>query len=71
MKNECDIVKDLLNSYDEGILSETSKKFVENHLTGCENCKQILKKRKSNIEKVLPVKAFRHIFCNKKMIGKI
>ena len=42
MKNECYIVKDLLNSYDDGTLSETSKKFVENHLTGCENCKQIL-----------------------------
>ena len=48
MKNECDIVKDLLNSYDEGILSETSKKFVENHLATCENCKQILKEIKNS-----------------------
>ena len=46
MKNECDIVKDLLNSYDEGILSETSKKFVENHLATCKSCKQILKEIK-------------------------
>ena len=42
MNNECDIVKDLLFSYDEGILSNTSKEFVENHLKNCDNCKKIL-----------------------------
>ena len=52
MKNECDIVKDLLNSYDEGILSETSKKFVDNHLATCKNCKQILKEIKNQNETV-------------------
>lgn len=52
MKNECDIVKDLLNSYDEGILSKASKKFVENHLATCENCKQILKEIKMQNETV-------------------
>ena len=32
MKNECDIVKDLLFSYNDGVLSEASKNFVEKHL---------------------------------------
>ena len=30
MKNECDIVKDLSFSYNDNILSNTSKEFVEN-----------------------------------------
>ena len=42
MNNECDIVKDLLFSYDEGILSNASNEFVENHLKNCDNCKNIL-----------------------------
>lgn len=42
MNNECDIVKDLLFNYDEGILSDASKEFVENHLKNCDNCKKIL-----------------------------
>ena len=42
MNNECDIVKDLLFSYDEGILSNASNEFVENHLKNCDNCKKIL-----------------------------
>ena len=42
MNNECDIVKDLLFNYEEGILSNTSKEFVENHLKNCDNCKNIL-----------------------------
>ena len=51
MNNECDIVKDLLFSYDEGILSNASKEFVENHLKDCDNCKKILdeiKKQNNN-----------------------
>lgn len=29
MKNECDIVSDLLFSYNDGVLSKTSNDFVE------------------------------------------
>ena len=43
MKNECDIVKDLIFSYNDGVLSETSKNLVENHLKSCENCSNVLK----------------------------
>ena len=43
MKNECDIVKDLLFSYNDGVLSTTSKEFVEEHLKTCESCNNTLK----------------------------
>ena len=43
MKNECDIVKDLIFSYNDGVLSETSKNLVENHLKRSKNCSNVLK----------------------------
>ena len=46
MKNECDIVKDLLFSYNDGVLSTTSKEFVEEHLKTCESCNNTLKEIK-------------------------
>lgn len=46
MKNECDIVGDLLFSYNDGILSNTSKELVEEHLKKCEKCKKILEEIK-------------------------
>ena len=46
MKNECYMVKDLLFSYNDGILSDTSKEFVENHLKICDNCNNTLKEIK-------------------------
>ena len=42
MKNECDIVGDLLFSYNDGILSNSSKELVDEHLKKCEKCKKIL-----------------------------
>ena len=52
MKNECDIVVDLLFSYNDGILSNTSKEVVEEHLKKCEKCKKILEEiKQENDEK--------------------
>lgn len=48
MKNECDIVKDLLFSYNDGVLSESSNQFVEEHLKKCEDCKNMLKEIKQD-----------------------
>ncbi len=48
MKNECDIVKDLLFSYCDGVLSQTSKELVEEHLKNCENCRNILEEIKQD-----------------------
>lgn len=46
MKNECDIVKDLLFSYYDDVLSTTSKEFVDEHLKTCENCSNVLEEIK-------------------------
>ena len=52
MKNECDIVGDLLFSYNDGILSNTSKELVEEHLKKCEKCRKILEEiKQENVEK--------------------
>ncbi len=48
-KDECRIVEDLLYSYSESILNETSNKFVKIHLKDCENCKNKLEIIKCNI----------------------
>ena len=51
MKNECDIIKDLLFGYNDNTLTNTSKEFVENHLKQCESCKKLLEEiKKENIE---------------------
>ena len=42
MKNECEIVKDLLTNYHEGIVSSSTKEFVEKHLENCVKCKEML-----------------------------
>lgn len=42
MKNECEIVKDLLFSYKDGVVSNSSKEFIEEHLKGCESCSKVL-----------------------------
>ena len=47
MKNECDIVKDLLPLYAEGMLSESSVAFVEEHVKNCPGCADALKELKT------------------------
>ena len=44
MKNECNLVKDLLFNYNEGTLSDTSKEIVEEHLKKCESCRNFFEK---------------------------
>lgn len=39
----CDIVQDLLPLYHDGVVSDNSRKFVEEHLAGCEKCQNTLK----------------------------
>ena len=38
----CDVVKDLLPSYVDGICSEDSKQIVEEHLAACPECRQLM-----------------------------
>ena len=39
-KEKCEIVQDLLLNYVDGVLSNSSKKLVENHLKECKECNQ-------------------------------
>jgi len=42
MKNECELVQDLLIGYSDNTLHEQSKKIVENHIKHCNNCQNLL-----------------------------
>lgn len=42
MKNECNLVKDLMPNYLENLLSSDSKEFIEQHLSSCNSCKSLL-----------------------------
>lgn len=70
MKNECDIVKDLLFSYNDGVLSTTSKEFVEEHLKECKNCKNVLEEIKQENEEQNQVKEIDTFKKIKKQINK-
>lgn len=41
-KSECEIVRDLFPNYIENQISNVSKRFVENHISNCNECKEIL-----------------------------
>lgn len=44
MKISCEVIKDLLPLYCDGVCSDTTKKIVEEHLTECNECSLILQK---------------------------
>ena len=70
MKNECDIVEDLLFSYNDGVLSNTSKELVEQHLKSCEKCQSILEEIRqdnNNNKQIKEIDFFKRI---KKKINK-
>lgn len=46
MKLECDIVRDLMDMYAEGMCSEASVRAVESHLSECEECRVQLERLK-------------------------
>lgn len=47
MKNKCNIIKDLLPSYVDGLTSNDTNEFVEEHLNTCKDCSDEIKKYKS------------------------
>lgn len=49
IKSNCELVQDLLPLYQDNICSETSRKIVEEHLSGCDDCRQVAD-RLSNTE---------------------
>lgn len=70
MKNECDIVGDLLFSYNDGILSNSSKELVEEHLKKCEKCNKILEEIKQENNEKSQVKEIDFLKNIKKNINK-
>lgn len=52
IKNECEIVKDLFNGYDEDKVCEKTKEFVKEHLKQCKRCNDELESlKKDKLEK--------------------
>lgn len=49
MKLSCNIVKDLLPNYVEGLTSAESKKEIEEHLKSCEKCQKEYEKQSNSI----------------------
>ena len=47
--DECEIVRDLAIPFREDLINEGSKKFVENHLRTCNDCKEYYKDMESKI----------------------
>lgn len=70
MKNECEIVQDLLFGYNDKTLRNTSKEFIENHLKECNECKEILKQIKNDTE-TEPEEEIEEINYFKKVRSKI
>ena len=42
--NDCDIIKDLLPSYVDGLTNETTNAIIEDHLKDCPGCREELEK---------------------------
>lgn len=53
MKNNCDIIRDLLPLYVDGVCSQDSAKLVEEHLTDCQSCRELLDKLRGE-EEIIP-----------------
>lgn len=50
IKNECEIVKDLMPSYIENLATEGTKNFIKEHIKNCEPCKEMLENLKQEKE---------------------
>ena len=50
MSLSCDVTRDLLPLYHDGVCSEESRALVENHVAGCCECSIILKELRGEID---------------------
>ena len=53
MKNECNIIRDILPLYIEDMVSADTAAFVEEHLETCAECRANLENLKNYIEEEL------------------
>lgn len=78
MKITCDVIKDLAELYVDNMLSDDSKRIVEEHILGCQKCKEYIEKSRqaleepfeTDIEKVVEEKATIETLRDK-IIGKV
>lgn len=56
MKTSCELIRDLLPLYYDGICSDTTKKIVEEHLAECKECSLILKKMNVSLKSTSSVR---------------
>lgn len=49
MKLHCDVIRDLIPSYVDGICSEKTKELVDEHLLECEECCELVKSLKTDL----------------------
>ena len=63
MRNECNVIKDILPLYVEGMLSEDSISFVEEHIADCPECKAFLEKIKAPSD----ISEDKSVFCEEAM----
>lgn len=47
-KKDCKIVQDLLPTYIEGLTSNETTEYIEEHLKNCEDCKKVYESMKMN-----------------------
>lgn len=51
----CEIIQDLLPSYIDGLTSDVTNSFIEEHIVECNNCKNILKDMREPVTKPVDV----------------
>ena len=44
---KCNIIKDLLPSYTDGLITKETEEFVKKHLEECDSCKKIYNNMKN------------------------
>lgn len=64
---KCEIIKDLLPSYIEGLTSQTSNEEIDDHLAVCEECRTFYEEMKGEIKEKLPVTGVRELDYLKKV----
>ena len=64
---KCDIIKDLLPSYIEGLTSKTSNEEIEKHFDSCEECRAFYQEMTGEIEEKLPTTEVKELDYLKKI----
>ena len=61
---QCDLVADLLPIYIDGKASEASKKFIEEHIKTCQDCKDLYEAMTADMPVPVPEKSKRRFKLN-------